>query len=113
MCIGAHAVHVLVCAPGVDCQVKVWDVRTFKPLHAYFANSPATALDISQRGLLAVGQGRRLQVGAVCVFCVKATNQGFLLEPQHVRVKFVRSCGLHGLHLAAEGWTAARKKALL
>jgi hypothetical protein len=49
---------------GVDCQVKVWDVRTFKPLHAYFANSPATSLDISQRGLLAVGQGRRLQVGA-------------------------------------------------
>lgn len=40
----------------------MWDVRTFQPLHAYFANSPATALDVSQRGLLAVGQGRRLQV---------------------------------------------------
>lgn len=51
-------------AAGVDRQVKVWDVRTFQPLHAYFANSPATALDISQRGLLAVGQGRRLQVGS-------------------------------------------------
>jgi U3 small nucleolar RNA-associated protein 7 len=52
------------CAPfqGVDGQVKVWDVRTFKPLHAYFANAPATTLDISQKGLLAVGQGRRLQV---------------------------------------------------
>lgn len=49
--------------PGVDSQVKVWDVRTFKPMHAYFANSPATSLDISQKGLLAVGQGRRLQVG--------------------------------------------------
>jgi hypothetical protein len=47
---------------GLDRQVKVWDVRTFQPLHAYFANSPATALDISQRKLLAVGQGRRLQV---------------------------------------------------
>ena len=47
---------------GLDCQVKVWDVRTFKPLHAYFANSPATALDISMKGLLAVGQGRRVQV---------------------------------------------------
>ncbi|KIY97753.1 putative U3 small nucleolar RNA-associated protein 7 [Monoraphidium neglectum] len=53
--------HQLVTA-GVDCQVKVWDVRTFKPLHAYFANAPATALDISQRGMLAVGQGRRIQV---------------------------------------------------
>jgi hypothetical protein len=40
----------------------VWDVRTFKPLHAYFANAPATTLDISQKGMLAVGQGRRLQV---------------------------------------------------
>ena len=53
--------HQLVTA-GLDCQVKVWDVRTFKPLHAYFANAPATALDISQKGMLAVGQGRRLQV---------------------------------------------------
>lgn len=56
-----HTARVLAAA-GVDCQVKVWDVRTFKPLHAYFANSPPTALDVSQRGLLAVGQGRRLQV---------------------------------------------------
>ncbi len=47
---------------GVDCQVKVWDVRTYKPLHAYFANAPATSLDISHKGLLAVAQGRRLQV---------------------------------------------------
>jgi U3 small nucleolar RNA-associated protein 7 len=53
--------HQLVTA-GVDRQVKVWDVRTFKPLHAYFANAPATALDVSQRGFLAVAQGRRLQV---------------------------------------------------
>jgi hypothetical protein len=46
----------------VDGQVKVWDIRTYQPLHAYFANTPATQLDISQRGLLAVGQGRRVQV---------------------------------------------------
>lgn len=52
---------------GLDCQVKVWDVRTFKPLHAYFAHSPATCLDISQRGLLAVGQGRRLQLWRDCL----------------------------------------------
>lgn len=42
--------------------MKVWDIRTFKPLHAYFANTPATCLDISQMGLLAVSQGRRVQV---------------------------------------------------
>ena len=38
-------------------------MRTFKPLHSYFAYSPATTLDISQRGLLAVGYGRKVQVG--------------------------------------------------
>ncbi len=43
--------------------MKVWDVRTFKQLHAYFSYSPATSLAISQRGLLAVGYGRRVQVG--------------------------------------------------
>jgi U3 small nucleolar RNA-associated protein 7 len=58
---------VCVCHTGVDRQVKVWDVRTFKPLHAYFANSPATSLDISQRGILAVGQGRRLQLWRDCL----------------------------------------------
>eukprot|EP00887_Chlorella_sp_A99_P001363 scaffold8.g1363.t1 len=42
-------------------SVKVWDVRTFKPLHAYFSPAPAAALDISQRGMLAVGYGRRIQ----------------------------------------------------
>lgn len=58
---------------GVDRQVKVWDIRTFKPLHAYFANSPATSLDISQRGILAVGQGRRLQLWRDCLSS-KATS---------------------------------------
>lgn len=50
-------------------QVKVWDVRTYRPLHAYFSHAPATSLDISQRGLLAVGYGRRIQacgVGSMC-----------------------------------------------
>lgn len=47
---------------GLDSQVKVWDVRTYKPLHAYFAYRPATSLDISQRGLLMVGYGRKAQV---------------------------------------------------
>jgi U3 small nucleolar RNA-associated protein 7 len=47
---------------GADAQVKVWDVRTYRPLHAYFSRAPADALDISQRGLLAVGHGRRVAV---------------------------------------------------
>jgi hypothetical protein len=43
-------------------QVKVWDLRMLRPLHAYFSPSPAEWCDISQRGLLAVGYGRRVQV---------------------------------------------------
>ena len=42
-------------------QVRVWDVRALRPMHAYFSHAPATALDISQRGLLAISSGRRIQ----------------------------------------------------
>lgn len=27
---------------GADGQVRIWDLRTYKPLHAYFSPSPAT-----------------------------------------------------------------------
>jgi len=47
---------------GADGQVKVWDIRMIRPLHAYFSHSPASSVDISQRGLLAVGYGRKVQV---------------------------------------------------
>lgn len=49
---------------GADGQVKVWDVRKLQPLHAYFSRAPADALTVSQRGLLAVGHGRSVQVCA-------------------------------------------------
>lgn len=47
---------------GADAQVKVWDVRTFRPLHAYFSATPASAVDVSQRGMLAVAYGPHVQV---------------------------------------------------
>lgn len=40
---------------GLDSQVKVWDVRTFKEVHAYFSVQPVTNIDISDTGLLALG----------------------------------------------------------
>eukprot|EP00520_Triparma_pacifica_P018180 CAMPEP_0118667736 /NCGR_PEP_ID=MMETSP0785-20121206/19955_1 /TAXON_ID=91992 /ORGANISM="Bolidomonas pacifica, Strain CCMP 1866" /LENGTH=566 /DNA_ID=CAMNT_0006562229 /DNA_START=38 /DNA_END=1734 /DNA_ORIENTATION=+ len=40
---------------GVDKQVKVWDLRTFKSVHSYFSHNDVNSLDISQRGVLAVG----------------------------------------------------------
>ena len=47
---------------GMDGYVKCWDVRTFRMVHAYTTVRPADGLDISQNGLLAVGQGSHVQV---------------------------------------------------
>ncbi len=47
---------------GVDSQIKVWDVRMLRPMHSYYSHAPVTSMAISQRGLLAVGYGRKLQV---------------------------------------------------
>ena len=47
---------------GADSQVKIFDLRTYKEVHAYFSAAPAACLDISQRGMLAVSYGGRTQV---------------------------------------------------
>lgn len=47
---------------GADGQMKVWDLRTFKPLYQYYTRQPATSLSISQKGLLAVGYGPRVSI---------------------------------------------------
>ena len=46
----------------LELQVKVWDIRTFKPVHQYFTATPATSMALSQKGLLAVGYGPHVQV---------------------------------------------------
>ena len=47
---------------GADGQVKVWDLRTYKPVHAYYSAQPSDHIQISQRGLLAVGWGSTVQI---------------------------------------------------
>ncbi len=47
---------------GMDARLKIWDVRTYKPLHSYFTGRPASCVEISQRGLLALGRGREVEV---------------------------------------------------
>lgn len=47
---------------GLDGQMKIWDVRTYKQLQAYYTPTPASCLAISQQGLLAVGHGPHVQV---------------------------------------------------
>jgi len=47
---------------GLDGQVKVWDVRTYKEVHSYFTVRPASTVDISDMGMLALGYGSHVQV---------------------------------------------------
>lgn len=47
---------------GMDGQVKIWDLRTYKMLHRYQFVTPPVSLDVSQRGLLAVGFGCHVNV---------------------------------------------------
>ena len=47
---------------GLDGTLKIWDMRTYKNLSTYFTKTPASTLDFSQRGLLAVGTGSTVTV---------------------------------------------------
>lgn len=47
---------------GLDGLMKVWDLRKYTCLHSYQLDRPAVSLDISDRGLVAMGVGRTVQV---------------------------------------------------
>ena len=47
---------------GMDAQMKVWDIRQYKPLHGFYTHRPASSLAISQRGLVALGYGTKCEV---------------------------------------------------
>lgn len=47
---------------GMDGQLSVWDLRTYKRVHSYYTPVPATSLDISQKGLIAVGYGTHTEI---------------------------------------------------
>lgn len=49
---------------GMDGLLKVWDIRTYKPLHAHRLFRAARCLTISQKGQLAVGFGPHVYVSA-------------------------------------------------
>jgi U3 small nucleolar RNA-associated protein 7 len=46
------------CTGGLDSKLAVWDLRMFKCLHTYRLSHPMTSMDVSDRGLLAIGIGR-------------------------------------------------------
>ncbi|XP_077572315.1 WD repeat-containing protein 46 [Stigmatopora nigra] len=47
---------------GMDKKLKVFDVRTFRPINSYFLPSGASCLSLSQRGLLSAATGDVVQV---------------------------------------------------
>ena len=83
---GRHLVTI-----GADKQMKVWDVRTFKPLHAYFCSAPAKSIEISQRGLVGISWGSRIQVWKDCL-ASKAKSPYMNLQQESGQVRQVRFC---------------------
>ncbi|XP_061591889.1 WD repeat-containing protein 46 [Cololabis saira] len=47
---------------GMDKKLKVYDIRTYKPLNSYFLPAGASCLSLSQRGLLSAATGDIVQV---------------------------------------------------
>ena len=47
---------------AMDAQLKVWDIRTYRPLHTYTTHRPAVSVAISHRGLLSLGKGNVVEV---------------------------------------------------
>ncbi|RKP26500.1 WD40-repeat-containing domain protein [Syncephalis pseudoplumigaleata] len=56
-----HAGYYMATA-GLDGQLKIWDIRKFESVHDYYTPKPASTLDISQMGLLAVGYNNTITV---------------------------------------------------
>lgn len=42
---------------GVDSKFKIWDLRTLRPLESYSANYSVDSMDISAKGIVAIGGG--------------------------------------------------------
>ncbi len=61
LCVAPDGRHMV--TAGLDGTAKVWDLRnSYKELHSYTTPRPATSIDISQSGLLALGSGPHVHV---------------------------------------------------
>jgi U3 small nucleolar RNA-associated protein 7 len=47
---------------GLDGQLKVWDIRTYKELDSYYTPTPPSCITYSQKGLLGVASNGRVTV---------------------------------------------------
>ncbi|KIX05243.1 uncharacterized protein Z518_06115 [Rhinocladiella mackenziei CBS 650.93] len=53
--------HYMLCG-GQDLRLKLWDIRALKEVHSYTTRQPATSIDISDRGLAAIGTGTAVAI---------------------------------------------------
>ncbi|KAG1331430.1 U-box domain-containing protein 72 [Cocos nucifera] len=58
--IAFHGGGHLMATAGMDRKIKLWDIRKFEVLHAYSGH--AQSLDFSQKGLLAMANGSKVQI---------------------------------------------------
>ncbi|XP_077252595.1 transducin/WD40 repeat-like superfamily protein [Tasmannia lanceolata] len=56
-----HSAGNLMVTAGMDRKIKLWDLRKFEVLHTY-PNHHAKTLEFSQKGLLAIGNGSRVDI---------------------------------------------------
>jgi U3 small nucleolar RNA-associated protein 7 len=47
---------------GQDLRLKLWDIRALKEVHSYTTRQPASSIDISDRGLAAIGSGNSVTI---------------------------------------------------
>ncbi|KAJ3108209.1 Small subunit (SSU) processome component [Phlyctochytrium bullatum] len=76
---------------GLDGQMKVWDIRTYKAVEQYFTTSPAASLDISQMGILAVGHSSHVTLWKDALTTKAKSPYMHHLEPGS-KVNMVRFC---------------------
>ncbi|GAB5366783.1 hypothetical protein AAMO2058_001173000 [Amorphochlora amoebiformis] len=75
---------------GLDGQVKIWDLRTYKEMHSYYSVRPASTMSISQNNMLAMGFGSHVHIWKDA-FTVKQKDPYMVHEiPGHIanRVRF-------------------------
>jgi U3 small nucleolar RNA-associated protein 7 len=83
---------------GQDLRLKLWDLRALKEVHSYSTPQPASSIDISDRGLAAIGNGTGVTIWKDLFTSARNTNPAKVRSPylnwgnDGRRVERVRFC---------------------
>ncbi|XP_077986763.1 WD repeat-containing protein 46-like [Glandiceps talaboti] len=75
---------------GQDRRLKIFDIRTYKPLQIYKISTGATELSFSQRGLLAAACGNIVEVYKDA--CVKSTEKPYMIHRLKNNITSLQFC---------------------